>query len=394
MNLTSQYRHSSTYAWEKLAPLLNRASIVVSAAAVGEWFDAASSATGQAGKCCRSAVYSEGKAVSWTHPNSNTAEIISAWLDLAEMAETVELREYYLNCAIRYAEHLVSDPIKGFYRGEEVAGQGLAWYWTDDGTYTGGYSMRAIKPLLRLYALTADPRLPEAALAIGETFLKRQLPNGFVSVVGWCPKRGWLSERNAGSRYLYSISVFALLHRYTGDARWKEAYDLAMNAVEATQREDGAFYQHYDPVTLQETDASVKGHFFSYLLNAFSEAYPVFEDARILHSARRLGDYIVRLYAARHQVPYCLDPVYQSDLSGANSAVTDSAAGMLWLAEVTGERCYRDVGAKLWLEAYLHQPDAPEAPGWHGAILIGDKRCDLWYAAGHVTAARRLLNFL
>jgi len=394
MILTSEFRHRSAQSWEKLLPFLSASQVRACAFAVGEWFEEACRATGNAGKCYRSALYQEGELVGWSHPNSNTTELITAWLDLSEMAETPLSRQRYLENAIRYAHQLASDPIHGFYRGEEVSAHGLAWYWTDDGTYTGGYSMRALGPLLRLNALAPDSRLIDAALSIGNTFLGRQLPNGFASVVGWCPRRGWLSERNAGSRYLYSVAVFAHLYRFTGDSCWKDAYERSVQAIEATQREDGAFYQHYDPVTLEPTDQSVKAHFFSYLLNAFSEAYPVFEDERLLTVSRRLGDFIVRTYAARHQLPYCLDPVYKADLAGAGSAVTDSAAGMLWLGAATGDARYRDVGAKLWLEGYLHQPHAPEAPGWHGAIPIGDKRCDLWYATAQVMASRRLLDLI
>lgn len=383
-------RLSSYHAVEKLAPLVNEANLRASLRSVADWLDAASLSTGVQGRCHRSAVLESTGEVKWIYPNSNTSELITAWLDLAKAFPDEAAR--YQRLAIDYAERLISDSKYGFYRGEHQAAWGLAWYWTDDGTYTGGYSMRAPAALARLHEITGNPRLLEVCKEIGETFLARQLENGFVSMVGWCPERGWLSEGNAGSRYGYTVATFATLYKITSDSRYRKAYEQALSALEVTQTESGAFYQHYDPVTLQPTDASIKPHFFSYLFNALEEAHAVFHDERLVAIARRMADYLLAIFSARQHIPYCIDPVYQSDLSGANSAIHDSAPGLLWLYQVTGSRAYLALAQKLWVNAWLHQPIASESIGWHGGIPIGNKRCDVWFATAYLSATYRLLN--
>lgn len=79
----------------------------------------------------------------------------------------------------------------------------------------------------------------------------------------------------------------------------------------------------------------------------------------------------------------------------------------------------RDLGVKLWTDAWLSQLDAPEQPGWHGAILHGLNpalralgggplagrehlrhdpgriaKCTLWFMVNHVFAARQLLRIV
>lgn len=388
------HRRRTFSSWQKMTPLLTEATVKDSVQGVADWLDAASDATGEPGLCFRSSVFHPSGEISWTHPHSNTSELISAWLDIAEMTAEDRNREPYRAKAIAYGDRLVSDPVRGFYRGEMEEAQGLAWYWTDDSTYTGGYSMRAPAALHRLHVLTGDARYQETCEMIGRTFLLRQLPNGFVNMVGWCPQKGWLSERIAGCRYVYSLATFATLYQITSDAVYQTAYEKAVAVLLQMQREDGAFYQHYDPVTLEPTDSSIKLHFFSYIFNALAEAYAIFRDERLVSCAKKMGDFLVATYAARHQLPYCLDPVYKSDLSGAHSAIQDSANGLFWLSSVTKDPAYSDLAVKLWLEAWLNQPVAPNCPGWHGAIPIGDKRCDVWFATSHLFASRRLLDFI
>lgn len=374
----------------KLSPLLTRQNLEAALWGVSQWLDEARASTGEPGRCHRSSVFHQDGSITWTHPNSNTSELITAWLDLADVFDSERSRfEQY---ATEYARRFVSDGVHGLYRGEAKEAWGLAWYWTDDGTYTGGYSMRAAGALERLYRRSPDERLMEACREIGETFLARQLPSGFVSMVGWCPNRGWLSERIAGSRYGYAVATFATLYRLTGDSRYRVGYDRALKALEAMQTEDGSFYQHYDPVTLRATDASIKPHFFSYLFNALAEAHGIFQDERLVFIGEKMAAFLLRIYEARHHIPYCIDPTYESDRAGANSAVMDSAAGLLWLHGVTGEPRYLALAQKLWVSAWLHQPGPNAGPGRAGAIMIGNRRCDLWFANAFVAATIQLLR--
>ncbi len=388
MNYYHLEQYRSLVSADKLNTLLQGDALEKSVRGVADWLEAASDATGEPGLCYRSACFDRTGAVSWTHPHSNTTELITAWLDIAAMVP--DLAERSRQRAIAYGLRLVNDPMRGFYQGERKEAWGLAWYWRDDGTYTGGYSMRAPSALVRLYEVAKEESLLETCERIGQTFLQRQLPNGFVSMVGWCPKRGWLMENHAGCRYVYPIATFATIYELTGEEAYREAYEKALEAFLFIEGGTGVIYQHYDPVTLADRDRSIKFHFYSYIFYALEEAYRVFRDDRLIAIARRMADYLVSEYLLRQSLPYCIDPVYPSDTGEGFSSVSDSAAGLCWLYSVTGEPVYFDLAAKLWAGAWLHQPQAPDLPGWHGAILAGRARCDVWYATSHVMAARHL----
>lgn len=396
MNISLSERIAFSRLGEKLLSQITRPQLALSMQAAEQWMGEATRASGGGGRCYRSATLLEEGGVQWSHPNSNTSEVIIAWLELARWQDAQGAALCHQR-AREYGMRLVTDPEKGFYRGAQREAWGMAWYWTDDGTYTGGYSMRAPSALLACGAISGGGearRLEEACCEIGETFLSRQLANGFVNMVGWCPKRGWLSERMAGSRYAYCIATFATLRLLTGDARYEEAYEKALGALITMQQPDGSFYQHYDPLTLTPLDGSIKVHFFSYLLNALAEAYDVTSDARLLAPARKLGAYIAQIFGARHQLPYCVDAILLADTRGADSAVQDCANGLFWLYEATGEPLWRDIALALWHEAWLHQPICPELPGWHGAIPVGNRRCDLWFITNYILATTRLHRLL
>lgn len=397
----------------KLVSLLSPELIKSSMRGVGEWLDAASAATGVPGKCYRTAMLQDDGEIEWLYPNSNTTELISAWLDLEEVFP----EEGNLQKAIAYAEHLISDPVKGFYRGEYAPAHGMAWYWRDDGTYTGGYSMRAPEAFKRLLQITGDQRYLEACELIGQTFLQRQLESGLVSMVGWDPQKGWIHPKLMGCRYVYTIATFARLYELTGNQAYVEAYEKSVAALLKIQNPDGSFFQCYDPETLEPCDPSIKLHFFSYILNALSESYTVFQDDRVLASARKLADYIAGGFYYKQQMPYCEYPFYNTDKAEADSAVQDNANGLLWLGEATGEELYQDIAVKLWLQAWQTQLVAPGKPGWNGAIVRGMKpdlekqvpmqnsqhlaydprrlgRCEIWFMTNHVFASKRLLKLL
>ncbi len=70
---------------DKCLGKIARADVLDSLKGAASWLDAASCATGKSGKCFRNALYHENGDISWLYPNSGTAEVISAWLDLAEL---------------------------------------------------------------------------------------------------------------------------------------------------------------------------------------------------------------------------------------------------------------------------------------------------------------------
>ncbi len=409
----SSHRFSYLNTSERLLDLVTEERLLESLHGVRLWLSAATTAAGRPDKCCRNALYHADGSVGWLYPNSNTPELISTWLDLAELLEEPELT----GRAIAYADGMLNDPVRGFYGGPVKEARGLLWYWTDGGTYGGLYTMRAPHHFARLAQVTGDQRYRDICDTMGETLLARQLPSGFVSAA-WNPLEGWMHEVRVGSRYIYAMATFATLWRLTGEERYHAAYECALQGARALQNPDGSFYQMYEPRTGEAVDRSVKLHFASYFLNAFREAYAVTGDAALLEMARRFADYLTGIYCYRQAIPYCTGVVAEpADQMEADSAVGDSAPGLLWLAEETGEAVYRDVALKLWMQAWLHQPSTEAPAGWAGAVIRGVNpsvgetisgvpenrrhlhynptqvaRCDLWFAVHHVGASRHLLR--
>ncbi len=408
-----RFGHFDTSA--KILADLHEGKVRESLRGVAEWLRAAVDASGRADKCCRNVMYHDDGRATWLYPNSNTAELISAWLDLSELLEDGSL----VARATDYADGLLNDPMKGLYRGPDATVQGLPWYWTDGGTYGGLYAMRLPYHFDRLHQLTGEARYREICDVIGKTLLGRQLDSGLVSAA-WGPEEGWMTEIRIGSRYVYAVATFATLWRITGEAAYLTAYERAVAVLLRMQNADGSFFQMYEPRTAQSIDTSVKLHFVSYLLNAFEEAYEVTGDERLVECGRRLSDHLAGVYYYRQAVPYCTGHVGEAaDRMEAESAIQDASAGLFWLAKQTGAPVYRDVALKLWMQTWMHQLPLDAAPGWRGAIIRGVNpalqetisgvptnrkhlhydpsiigRCDLWFAVHHVFASRRLLEML
>lgn len=402
----------------KTLALLDRTRLLASLRGVASWLEAATDTARGLGVGHRVAIYNHDGTVTWMYPHSNSGETISAWLDLAEILD----RPDYAARALEYGAGLVDDPVTGIYRGETCEAHGLAWYWTDAGSYTCGYSMRMPAHFLRLYEKSGDTRFLEICEVIGWTMKARQAASGLVDAA-WSPQHGW-SEGGTriGSRYIYAVATFATLFRITGDVAYQHAYERGVEALLAMQAADGSFYQHYEIATAKPlaSEPSIKPFFFSYILNGIAEAYEVFGDSRLLAVAERLGTYLAGLYYYRRSIPYCLgERLLPTDFVEADTAVHDMANGLLWLHSRTGNDLFLDLGAKLWVDAWLSQPDAPEQPGWHGAILHGLNpalcapgegpsagrehlrhdpgriaKCTLWFMVNHVFAARQLLRIV
>ncbi|MDQ8194517.1 glycoside hydrolase family 127 protein [Coraliomargarita sp. SDUM461004] len=400
----------------KLSELIDRQMILRSLEGMACWFEAATRSAEGMGKCHRMAIYDRSGSVTWMYPNSNSAETISVWLDLADILERPDLKQH----AVDYANTLVSDSEKGIYSGPAKDARGLMWYWTDAGVYSSLYAMRVPAHFMRLFQVTGDDRLLAASEMIGQTMVKYQLPSGIVAS-GWSPENGWReSGSRVGSRFIYVISTYACLYKQTNDAAYRDAYERAVEALMVMQCEDGSFYQHYDPNTLKvsDTDSSTKCMFFAYIFNALAEAYEVFEDARLLDCAKRLGDFIVNLYYCRGALPYCIGhEILPSDRPEANMSMYECANGLLWLHSLVPDERFKDVGLRLWITGWYNQAEVVGNEDLNGAILIGADpavvqgdpnipsnrkhlafdpnraaKCVLWGMVNHAFASKKLLQ--
>ncbi len=408
-------RYATLSTLSRTRSLLSREQVTSSLEGAASWLEASTEAINGSGSCHRIAAYSSTGAVQWLYPHSNTGETISAWLDLAALLT----RPDYVDKAITYAARITGDPIRGIYQGEHREARGLAWYWTDAGTYSGLYTMRVPFHLERIAQITKNHRYLDLCDEIGRTLRHRQLPSGIVSAA-WRADSGWLREERVGCRYVYAVATFATLHRITGEPSYLESYERAVDALLKMQSADGSFFQNYDPETAQPhpTERSIKPFFFGYTFNAIAEAYEVTLDPRLLETAKRLADYLASLYYYRHQIPYCIgSEMPPADQIESNSAVYDSANGLLWLYSKTGNPTHLDLALKLWWGAWSTQTDEPDRPGWHGAILLGSNptlsstlegvptnrkhllhdptrigKVSLWSMVNHIFASHRILT--
>jgi len=400
----------------KSLALIDRQRLLGSLQGVASWLETATDTARGLGVGHRVAVYLSDGRMNWMYPHGNSGEVISAWIELGEILERPE----YQARALDYGAGLLDDPVTGLYRGEVREAHGLAWYWTDSGSYTCGYSMRMPVHFLRLYEKSGETRFLDICDVIGRTMLHRQTASGLVDA-SWSPRRGWQEGgTRVGCRYAYSLATFATLFKITGDAAYRQAYERAVEALLAMQNEDGSFYQHYEVATGEPSpnECSIKPFFFSYLFNAMMEAYEAMGDARLLGVAERLGGYLAGLYYYRRSIPYCLgETLLPTDRVEADTAVHDLANGLLWLYSLNGNAVFLDLGVQLWIDAWLSQAEMPEKPGWHGAILHGvnpalcvpvegvpeDRehlqydstriaKCTLWMIVNHLFATRRLLD--
>ncbi len=399
-------------------PLLTQELVVSSLAGVAAWMENASAATGQDGLTHRLAVYYKEGEVEWLYPHSNTGEVISAWVALSDILD----RPDYLERARAYASRMISDPVKGLYRGDRKEAHGLPWYWTDGGSYAGIYGVRLPFHFHRIFEKTGHPEFLEICSTIGETILQRLLPSGLVDA-GWSPQNGWKEGgTRIGCRSIYSMAMFATLYRITEDARYRQAYELSVSALVRMQNSDGSFFQHYVVETgeAHPTERSIKPFFYGYILNAIAEAYAVFGDERILEVARATGRCLLRTYRYRNAIPYCIGhELLPADRAEASTAIYSVANGLLWLYSVTKETEFLVLGQKIWMDACLAQSFADGLPEWRGAIIQGTNpelghmiegvpenrihlrfdphrvgKCTLWEMVNHVFAGQRLLESL
>lgn len=394
----------------------NHGNLISSLSSAASWLENAAVTTGGEGLSHRIAVYFDDGDVHWLYKHSNTGELISAWLELAEALD----RPDYIEKARAYAARMVEDPVKGLYRGACREAHGLPWYWTDGGSYAGIYAARLPFHFHRIFERTGAPKLLEICSVIGETFLQRLQPSGMVDAA-WSPQRSWgEGGTRLGCRAMYSMATFATLYRITNDPKYRRAYEASVNRLQRMQNDDGSFYQHYVVETgaPHPTERSIKPFFYGYLLNAIAEAYGVFGDKRVVDIAKGIGNCLIRTYRYRNAIPYCTGrEMLPADRAESDTAIYSVANGLLWLYSVTKDETYRKLGQKIWFDAWQAQSTESDKPGWYGAIIQGASpelaqaldgvpenrvhlnfdprrvgKCTLWEMVNHVFAGRRLLG--
>jgi hypothetical protein len=324
---------------------------------------------------------SEDRAHAWHFPRSNAAERIEAYLWLADKLKDSAFEKI----AIRYANCMIDDPVRGIYHGDEEDGIGQVWYWRELGCYVTNYTIRVPSAMLVLAKRTGNSKYRDAASLCGRQLLhSQQLQTGILRE-GWWPRTPipgfdpdkytralWISNVKINSRVGYVARAFADLLIETRDSKYADAIELLMDGLEKYQNPDGSFPAdiRFDRIEVQ--DPTIKGHYMTYILNGFARAGSVLpQNKRVEKLAVRLGQFLVRRFRQIGALPYGdMHSNSEGEKYVWRSANPDAIFGMAWLSKVTGDPVYREVANRIALDTLLKVLNCPQTPDYHGAIPI------------------------
>jgi len=308
----------------------------------------------------------------WTNPRSNVSERIQAYLALGRMLNDPG----YHRLAIRYADAMAGDPVRGIYQGEEEDGRGLVWYWNDSGVYSTIYAMRAPSAFLALAEATRRQKYRDIALLCGQQLLRSIQPTGILRE-GWVPCSSPVYEKFArelarnkiNSRIGYVTLAFVELYRATGDEAYRQGLARFLKALEQYQNADGSFPTSFRTDRIEPVGPP-KGHFLYYTIDGIAKAACLMpEEPALRRIAERLGRHLVQQYRRTWSLLYGnVDADSPPEASEWRVASAQPAYGLIWLTKLTGDSAYREVACRLLLEAMLSTFDCPDNPDLHGAI--------------------------
>lgn len=328
----------------------------------------------------RDLVPSEDGEICWCHPRSNAAERIEVYLWLARRLKDATFGEL----AVRYANAMADDPVRGIYRGDEQDGVGQVWYWNDSGLYMTNYTIRVPPAFLELARATGNNRYRELAELSGRQLLVSQQSTGILRE-GWHPETPvpgsptidravrdrWLSSIKINVRVGYVVRAFAELWLTTKDDIYLSALNRFVETFETYQNADGSFPQDIRTDRIGVHSPLVKGHFMHYVLNGFALAAAarlpgVPSLARV---AERLAQFLLRQYRQCGGMLY--GNVWIDEPAERffwRTAMPDAIAGLAWLGQITGRAVYREAACRIALSAILSSFDCPDLPDLHGGV--------------------------
>ncbi|MCF7837227.1 MAG: hypothetical protein K9N49_01210 [Candidatus Marinimicrobia bacterium] len=312
----------------------------------------------------------------WTWPWSNQAERITVWLRLAQVLRDASWTED----ARRYADAMLSDPVRGIYAGPEQEYGGLVWYWRESGDYMTNYAMRVPPAFLDLFAVTGDARYEQAAIRAGRAMLRLTGPVG-IPYEGWTPPglpaSRWVGHAKINSRIGYATLTYARLWKHTGEKSFSRVLDCLVSALCAVQGQDGGLPEDLLVSRNEPLNARLKCHFMSYVLNGAGpalELLPEHDELRGL--AVGIGDHLLGQLRRCGGIPYGhldTDPGAESRIWLSTHG--DAAPGLLALSRATGNRHYAEAASRVLLNAMLQSFDCPDQPNLHGGMPT-------WHAPG------------
>lgn len=321
------------------------------------------------------------KTYNWSFPRSNAAERIEAYLWLADRLKDPRFEQL----AIRYADCMVDDPLRGIYQGDEEDGVGQVWYWRDMGAYVTNYTIRVPSAMLILAKRTGKTKYTRAAELCGRQLLHSQQPQTGILREGWWPRKPlpgydpdaktkslWISNVKINVRVGYVARAFADMAAATNSTAYRDAITLLLDGLEGYQNPDGSFPADIRCDRPEVQDPTIKGHFMGYILNGVTRAAVTMpNEPRLAKLAVRLGDFLVRRFRQIGALPYGdMHSNSEGEKYVWRSANPDSIFGFAWLTKLTGNPVYREIACRIAVDTLLKTLDCPKTPDFHGAIPI------------------------
>jgi len=321
------------------------------------------------------------KSYTWSFPRSNAAERIEAYLWLSDRLKDPSLEQL----AIRYADCMVDDPVRGIYQGDEEDGVGQVWYWRDLGAYVTNYTIRVPSAMLILARRTGNAKYTRAAELCGKQLLHSQQTQTGILREGWWPRKDapgyspdtktksfWISNVKINSRVGYVARAFADMAEATDSTAYRDAISMLLDGLEGYQNPDGSFPGDIRCDRIEVQDPTIKGHFMGYILNGVARAACTMpNEPRLQKLAVRLGDFLVRRFRQIGALPYGdMHSNSEGEKYVWRSANPDSIFGFAWLTKLTGNPVYREVACRIAVDTLLKTLDCPKTPDLHGGIPI------------------------
>lgn len=219
------------------------------------------------------------------------AELAAEWLTGIAQVQTVKLQAKEKHIGFPYADW--RGAIRGEYRVSTGQWGFFCPYW---------HSSQAVKAMVQLSRVSADPRWLESARAAGEFLLRHRISDPASPDYGLLLAYEDAPSAVNTSAILESIDGLFLLSDETGEAGYEDAAIAALRWVarRVYRKGEGVFHDLYDPVAQRLCALSEYvevSHSDYCVATAVEKPRPLLDDAVFLKGYQRTGDALFRRIA-------------------------------------------------------------------------------------------------
>ncbi len=253
-------------------------------------------------------------------------------------------------------------------RGRALAmADGLLGFQNNDGSFPGSFVGRLTGPrvfntgqiifgLLAATDETKDAKYLSAARRAGDWLLGVQSPDG-----------AWRKCTLGNIVHVYNVRTAWALGRLASAARQPGYLDAAVANAEwaLTQQLETGWFAHNAFVA--DSDAA-NLHTIAYAMQGFLELGVIAESDRFVNSARRAADALADAWS-NGSLPGAYRADWSSDAQW-RCLPGEAQVAVVWLrlAQITGERSFRDTAIEVLEQVKSAQFMEPMRPDWHGGL--------------------------